>query len=179
LATVIPWEKGNIFGPKTAMVSKGDIVGRLIKSAKRPLLIVGAKILEGEISGKPMLNYVIELSNAANIPVVATAHTLKPLVENGLRSPVAMGMVEITDRLRDPNWSLDGKGAHDVVILVGITYQLQSQMLSTLKNFAAHLKTISLDRYYTPNADWSFPNLDEKSWTEDLGRLMKAIKLKQ
>jgi acetyl-CoA decarbonylase/synthase complex subunit epsilon len=179
LATVIPWEKGNIFGPKTAMVSKGDVVGRLIKSAKRPLLIVGAKILEDDVGGKPLLNYVIELSKAANIPVVATAHTLKPLVENGLRSPAAMGMVEITDRLRDPSWSLDGKGPHDIVVLAGITYQLQSQMLSTLKNFAAHLKTISLDRYYTPNADWSFPNLDEKSWAQDLDKLIKAIKLKQ
>ncbi len=176
MSTVIPWEKGNIFGPKTAMTSKGEVLGRLIKSAKKPLMIVGAKILEDQIGGKSLLNYIVELSKAASIPVVATAHTLKYLVENSLKTSVAMGIVEVTDRLRDPNWSLDGKGSYDLVVFAGITYQLQSQMLSTLKHFAVHIKTISLDRYYSPNADYSFPNLDEKSWTDDLGRLMKTVK---
>jgi len=176
LATVIPWEKGNIFGPKTAMVSKGEVIGRLIKSAKKPLLIVGAKILDEQIGGKPLLGYIVEFSKATDIPVVATAHTLKYLVESGLKDTLSMGVVEVTDRLRDPNWSLDGKGPHDLVVLVGITYQLQSQMLSTLKNFATHVNTISLDRYYTPNADWSFPNLDEKGWAEELNKIMRTFK---
>lgn len=143
MATVVPWEKGNIFGPKTATASKGDVVGRLIKSAKRPLMIVGAKILDEQVGGKPLLGYVVELSKSAEIPIVATAHTLKYLVENGLKSPMLMGIVEITDRLRDSKWSLDGKGPHDLVILAGITYQLQSQMLSTLKHFAAHQDDIT------------------------------------
>lgn len=177
MSTAIPWEKGNIFGPKTAMASKGEVLGGLIKSAKKPLMIVGAKILEDQIGAKKsLLSYVVELSKAASIPVIATAHTLKYLAENGLKSSAAMGIVEITDRLRDPSWSLDGKGSHDLVVFAGITYSLQSQMLSTLKHFAVHIKTISLDRYYSPNADYSFPNLDEKSWADDLNQLMKTVK---
>jgi len=176
LTTVVPWEKGNIFGPKTATASKGEVVGRLIKAAKKPLMIVGAETLVEQANSRPLLSYVIELSKAAKMPVVATAHTSKPLAENGLESPVGMGVVEITDRLRDQDWSLDNKGPHDLIVLIGITYQLQSQMLSTLKHFAAHVKTVSLDRYYSPNADWSFPNLDQKSWADNLDKLMKTVK---
>jgi acetyl-CoA decarbonylase/synthase complex subunit epsilon len=176
LATVTPWQKGNIFGPKTAMASKGEVVGRLMKAAKRPLIVVGAKILEEELDGKSLLSYVVELSKSGKIPVVATAHTLKPLIDNSLQPAAAMGMVEITDRLRDRDWSLDGKGPHDLAILVGITYQLQSQMLSTLKHFATHLKTVSLDRYYQPNADFSFPNFDEKTWIQNLDKVVGTLK---
>jgi acetyl-CoA decarbonylase/synthase complex subunit epsilon len=176
LAAVTPWEIGNIFGPKTAMASKGEVVGRLIKAAKRPLIVVGAKTLEEELGGKTLLSYVVELSKSGGIPVVATAHTLKPLLESSLQPAAAMGMVEITDRLRDQDWSLDGKGPHDLAIFVGITYQLQSQMLSTLKHFATHLKTVSLDRYYHPNADFSFPNLDEKIWIQNLDKVVGTLK---
>lgn len=175
MATVVSWESGNVFGPKTANPVKGEVIGRLIKAAKRPLLIVGAKILEEELNGKPMLNYVVELSKSGQIPMVATAHTPKPLSNSGLQ-PVTLGLVEVTDRLRDSSWSLDGKGPHDLVIFAGITYRLQSQMLSTLKHFAAHLKTVSLDRYYQPNADFSFPNLDQKVWVENLGKVMEGVK---
>jgi acetyl-CoA decarbonylase/synthase complex subunit epsilon len=176
LATVTPWEKGNIFGPKTAMASKGEIVGRLMKAAKKPLIVVGAEILAEEFEGRSLLSYVVELSRSGGIPVVATAHTLKPLSNNGLQPAAAMGMVEITDRLRDRNWSLDGKGPHDLAVLLGITYQLQSQMLSTLKHFATHLKTVSLDRYYQPNADFSFPNLDEKTWIQNLDKVVGTLR---
>jgi len=122
LAAVTPWEIGNIFGPKTAVAPKGEVVGRLMKAAKRPLIVAGAKILEERLDGKSLLSYVVELSKAGGIPVVATAHTLKPLLESSLRPAAAMGMVEITDRLRDRNWSLDGKDPHDLAIFMGITY---------------------------------------------------------
>jgi acetyl-CoA decarbonylase/synthase complex subunit epsilon len=176
LAAVTPWQIGNIFGPKTAVAPKGEVVGRLMKAAKRPLIVAGAKILEERLDGKSLLSYVVELSKAGGIPVVATAHTLKPLLESSLRPAAAMGMVEITDRLRDRNWSLDGKDPHDLAIFVGISYQLQSQMLSTLKHFATHLRTVSLDRYYQPNADFSFPNLDEKAWIQNLDSVVGAFK---
>ena len=176
MATVMPWEKGNIFGPKTAMASKGEIVGRLMKAAKKPLIVVGARILEEEFEGRSLLSYVVELSKSGGIPVVATAHTLKPLSNSGLQPAAAMGMVEITDRLRDRKWSLDGKDPHDLAVLLGITYQLQSQMLSTLKHFATHLKTVSLDRYYQPNADFSFPNFDEKTWIQNLDKVVGTLR---
>jgi acetyl-CoA decarbonylase/synthase complex subunit epsilon len=175
LAAVTPWQKGNIFGPKTAMSPKGEVVGRLVKAAKRPLIIVGAEILDEAPDGRSFLSYVARLSKSRRIPVVATAHTLKPLVESGLQPAAAMGMVEITDRLKDLNWSLDGKGPHDLAVFMGISYQLQSQMLSTLKHFATHIRTVSLDRYYHPNADFSFPNLDEKTWIQNLDEVVGIL----
>ena len=175
MATVVPWETGNVFGPRTAVPTKGEVIGRLLKVAKRPLLIVGAKILEEKLDGRSYLSYVIELSKSRLIPVIATAHTLKPLSDSGLQL-TPMGLVEITDRLRDSGWSLDGKGPPDLVIFAGITYRLESQMLSTLKHFATHLKTVSLDRYYQPNADFSFLNLDQKIWVENLDKVLQVLK---
>jgi acetyl-CoA decarbonylase/synthase complex subunit epsilon len=49
-------------------------------------------------------------------------------------------------------------------------------MLSTLKHFATHLKTVSLDRYYQPNADFSFPNLDEKTWIQNLDTVVGTLR---
>lgn len=177
MATVVPWETGNVFGPRIAVPAKGEVVGRLVKAAKRPLLVVGAKILEEQLNGRSFVSYVIELSRTGRIPVIATAHTVKPLSGSGLQ-PVLMGLVEITDRLRDSGWSLDGKGTHDLVLFAGITYRFESQMLSTLKHFAPHLKTVSIDRYYQPNADFSFLNLDQKVWIENLDKLMQVLKPK-
>jgi CO dehydrogenase/acetyl-CoA synthase epsilon subunit len=96
LAAVTPWEIGNIFGPKTAVAPKGEVVGRLMKAAKRPLIVAGAEILEERLGGKSLLSYVVELSKAGGIPLVATAHTLKPLLGSSLKPAAAMGMVEIT-----------------------------------------------------------------------------------
>lgn len=176
MSAILPWQYGNIFGPKVALAAKGEVVGKMMKAAKKPVIIVGAQALEENVGDRVLLDYVVELSKNAGIPLVATAHTLKPLLERGFNPAAIMGVVEVTDRLRDPNWSLDGKGSHDLAVLVGIRYELESQMLSTIKHFATHMKTISLDRYFHPNADWSFPNLKEKDWAENLNKLMEVFK---
>jgi acetyl-CoA decarbonylase/synthase complex subunit epsilon len=41
-------------------------------------------------------------------------------------------------------------------------------LLSGLKHFAPHTKTITLDNTYQPNADWSFANIPVKEWRETL-----------
>jgi len=69
---------------------------------------------------------------------------------------------ELTNCLRDPNWKgLDGAGNYDFVIFYGIIYYYASQMLSCLKNFATEplMRTVSIDRYYHPNARMSFTNI--------------------
>jgi acetyl-CoA decarbonylase/synthase complex subunit epsilon len=61
------------------------------------------------------------------------------------------------------------------VLFLGITYQLASQGLSTLKHFAFHLKTIALCKWYHPNADWSFPNMKDDEWEKKLEEFIKAL----
>jgi acetyl-CoA decarbonylase/synthase complex subunit epsilon len=48
-------------------------------------------------------------------------------------------------------------------------------ILSGLKNFAANLKTLTLDNYYQPNASWSFSNTDVKNWAENLTVIIEKI----
>jgi CO dehydrogenase/acetyl-CoA synthase epsilon subunit len=48
-------------------------------------------------------------------------------------------------------------------------------ILSGLKSFARKLTTISLDRYYQPHASWSFPNISEKAWGENLSAIVKGL----
>jgi len=173
--TVKPWQWGNVPGHELATPIKGEVVAKLIKAAKRPLLIVGGKALEEKWGDKLLIDFVAELAQAG-IPVVATAHAYKALKERGVEPAAIMTVADVTNRLQDPNWSINGKGSHDLVMYVGISYQLQSQMLSTLKNFATHLRTLSLDRYFHPNATFSMPNLRQEEWEQVLNNVIKVLK---
>ena len=64
-----------------------------------------------------------------------------------------------------------GEGQHDLAIFAGVKYYLEAQMLSTLKHFAPHIKTISLTRGHQPNANQSLPNLSEKKMGEFLAEV--------
>jgi acetyl-CoA decarbonylase/synthase complex subunit epsilon len=87
-----------------------------------------------------------------------------------------MGIVDIVNRLKDKEWmGIDGKGPYEVVLFLGIPYYLQSQMLATLKHFAPHAITISLDPFYQPNANWSFPNLSEEEWSKSLKEIIEGL----
>jgi acetyl-CoA decarbonylase/synthase complex subunit epsilon len=128
------------------------------KKAKRPILIVGAEILQNGVIDK-----VIEIGKKG-IPVAATAHTIKTFLEKGY-TPVSgdLGLHEVTNLLKDPDWKgFDGRGNYDMVIFLGITYYFASRMLSTLKNFAPHLRAYSIDRYYHVNAVMSLDNIFEE-----------------
>jgi len=48
-------------------------------------------------------------------------------------------------------------------------------MLSTLKHFAPHIKTISLTKGHQPNADQSLPNLSEKKMIEFLAGVVEGL----
>lgn len=173
--TVKPWQWGNVPGHEIATPVKGEVVAKLIKAAKRPLLIVGGKALEEKWGNKLLIDFVVELARAG-IPVVATAHAYSALKERGVEPAAIMTVADVTNRLQDPNWSIDGKGSHDLVMYVGISYQLQSQMLSTLKHFATHLRTLSLDRYFHPNATFSMPNLRQEEWEQVLNNVIKVLR---
>lgn len=175
--SVKPWQISNIPGPKTASVLKsGEAAAKIIKRAKRPILIVGARIVKETAAGEPLVKYVVELAKLG-IPVVATAHSRKILLENGVKPVATMPLINITNMLKDPEWrGFDGNGGYTHAIFFGITYYLQSQMLSALKHFAPKLVTISLDKEYHPNATWSFPNLSDEEWKEALDKLVSALK---
>lgn len=173
-----PYETGNIPGPQMALSpdKAPTVFAALVKRAKNPLLIVGKYVLEFELEGKKLIDYAIEISKKKDIPIIATAHTLKGFVEKNY-PVVSMGIVDIVNRLQDPKYTVDPKKQppHDLVLFLGITYQLASQGLSTLKHFAPHLKTVTLCKWYHPNANWSFPNMDDKEWKKMLEEFIQLL----
>jgi acetyl-CoA decarbonylase/synthase complex subunit epsilon len=174
-----PWQRAEVAGTKKALIiNKPEIVAAMIKRAKRPILVVGHQVVETELSeGEKAIDRIIELAKTAEIPVVATAHIIKEFLNRGFNPSSHMSIMEIGSRLQAPDWTgLDGKGAYDLAIFVGIPYYMEWVILTGLKNFAQNLKTISLDRFYQPHANWSFPNLPLQKWDEQLKLITNLLK---
>jgi len=171
------WQRAEIAGPKKALlILKPEAVATMIKKAKRPLLVVGHHAAEEYSAEVKMLDYAIRLSQTTRVPMVATAHLTRELVKRGIQLASSMSAMEIGSRLTDPAWKgLDGKGAYDLVLFMGLPYYMEFVILSGLKHFSQELKTISLDRYYHPHASWSFPNLSIKAWSESYEAMLKKL----
>jgi len=165
-----PWQTAEVPGPKRAnVITKPEIITAMIRKAERPLLIVGHKVVEADSSIEEPIDYVIPLAKSLKIPVVATAHLIGKFLERGFQPDASMPVVDIGNRLVDPNWKgLRGEGQHDLVLIIGVPYYMEWLVLSALKHFAPNLKSISMDRFYQPNATWSFPNISIEDWQRSL-----------
>ncbi|MFZ2070622.1 MAG: CO dehydrogenase/acetyl-CoA synthase complex subunit epsilon [Halobacteriota archaeon] len=175
----ICFDVANVPGPETSKVAPPEVIGSYISSAVRPLLVVGSEILRDEF----FLDMAIEIGKKG-IPIAATGHSIRGFVEKGYTENVNYyNLHELTNCLRDPNWKgLDGEGNYDLVIFYGIIYYYASQMLSCLKNFAIDplIRTVSIDRYYHPQARMSFTNImprREEEYREMLRKLVDSIRV--
>ena len=179
---VMPFHRVNVpTGTKIAsIVEDGEQYAALIKKAKRPLLIVGPRCLVNILDGKPLIDWAITIARAAGMPICATAHTKKALLEKGYNPESSYDFVEILNALKNPDWKgVKGEGNHDLVLLLGIRTDLASAGLSTLKHYAPHLKTMTLCRYYFPNSDYSMPNFrKEDKWLEFLNAMIQNLNQK-
>jgi len=175
--TAEPWQTAEIPGPKKALViTKPEVVAAMIKRAQRPVLVVGHRAAEIDFSGGKLIDFIIGFAKKTGIPVVATAHMIGEFIRRGFKPAAFMPAVDIGNRLVDPNWTgVDGKGQHDLALFVGLYYYMEWTILSGLKHFAKHLKTISLDNVYHPHASWSFPNLSYEEWVKNLKIIMEKV----
>lgn len=172
----IPFEMAQIPGPEMAKAYPVKVIGAIIKKAKRPLLVVGAELFDDPI----MFDKAIEIAKAKNMPIAATAHTIKGFLERGYTTNVyQIGLHPLTNYLRFKDWKgLDGQGQYDVVIFMGIFYKFANAMFSALKHFNRDIKRISIDRYYHVNADMTFGNLafDSAGYHEAIDELIAILK---
>ena len=177
MATAEPWQTAEIPGPKKALViTKPEVVAAMIKRAKHPILIVGHNAAETSLGRKKLIDYMIQLANKGRIPVVATAHIAKEFLKRDFKPAGSMPAVDIGNRLVDPDWmGIDGKGTHDLALFVGLPYYMEWTILSGLKHFAPHLKTVTLDNFYHPHATWSFPNISENELKENFKVMIKQF----
>jgi acetyl-CoA decarbonylase/synthase complex subunit epsilon len=176
MAMAIPWQTGNIVGPKNALLLNPEHGARLLKTAKRPLIVVGAHATKPAVGLSDLAEYVLRLARAMKAQIAASPSIQPQFSGAGSTNVVGLGLEDLTNRLKDKQWKgFDGKGGYDCVLLIGGVYYFQSQMLATLKNFAPYIRTVSLDRFYQPNASFSFPSMDVEKWREGLNMMIEEL----
>jgi len=183
MKATIPYHHVNILtGFKTArLIENPAEIARLIKKAQRPLFVIGRRILEWELDGKLVAEYAVEIAKEGNLPVCATAHTKKKLMELGITPDSTYDIIEIINHLKNKDWGgVKKEGNHDLVVFIAVRADLANQGLSTLKHFAPHLKTMTLSPFYYPNASYSMPNLkdNKKKWKGYYEDIIVALKQK-
>ncbi|MFC2018200.1 CO dehydrogenase/acetyl-CoA synthase complex subunit epsilon [Chloroflexota bacterium] len=176
----LPLHKVNVLtGVKSAKeIEDAEQYASIIKKAKNPLMVMGPILCEGSLGDKPLIDYALEIAQAANAAICATAHVKGKLVEKGVTPDSEYDTMEILNALKKPEWKgVKGEGNHDLVLFFGIRTDMANQGLSVLKHYAPHLKTMTLCKYVFPNADYSLPNIrkDEK-WKELLESLITNLK---
>ena len=172
-----PWQTGEICGPDAAKsLTKADVLKRDLKKCKKPLLIVGSEAPTEKYGKGTMVDYIIELSKAGNIPVIATGGASKAFIEKGFDSVKSLGAMEIAYFLQDPEWKgPHGTGPYDMVLTYGQPYYMQWTLLSAVMNFAPQITAITLGRHFQPHAKWSMPNLREKNWYALLKDILELV----
>ncbi|MEM1515452.1 MAG: CO dehydrogenase/acetyl-CoA synthase complex subunit epsilon [Candidatus Bathyarchaeia archaeon] len=173
-----PWQTAEIPGPKKAMViTNPQIVVALIKRSKNPVLIVGSMAPQIRLNEGDLVDYSIQIAEAAKAPIVSSPNIVKEFLERNFRRVFAMPIVDIANRLADDEWTgLEGKGQHDLAMFLGFKYYVCWLILSGLKHFSKNLRTISLEMHYQPHALWSFPNLSKDEWEKSLNAIIKSLK---
>lgn len=148
----------------------------LIRKAKRPLLVIGPRAIEHYIGDKLHLAYCLELAEKVGIPICATAHVKKKMLELGKKPDSVYDVIEIIHFLKFQDWrGVKKEGNHDLVIFSGVRCDLAEQGLSTLKHFAPHLNTMALCRFSHPNADYALPILNPEKWKNYWDDLLKKL----
>lgn len=159
-------------GIKSATPLKIGVAAKLISKAKRPLLIVGAGILDDELLKRGLA------LGRLGMPVAATGDSLKGFVEADVDARY-INLHSLAQFMADPNWSgLDGCGNYDLAIFLGHKKYYVSQVLSGFKNFIP-TRTMAIDRHYIQNANMSFGNLRVKDHLQALDELIESIEVKE
>jgi acetyl-CoA decarbonylase/synthase complex subunit beta len=158
-------------------LTEAQAVVDTITKAERPLLILGGSNINYLLNEKPLVEYLIKLSRAGKIPMVATADTKLALTRYGVKPESTYDAVEIVHRLKDPEWKgVLKEGNHDLVMFCGFRSDLGTNALSVLKHFAPHLKTLTLCKYYYPNADFSLTNIrKDEQWAQLLEEVITKV----
>ncbi len=172
-----PWQTGEICGPDAAKaLTKAAQLKRDWRKTKKPLMIVGSQAPSIKHGRGDMVDYSIELSKAAKIPIVATGGAVKAFIERGFEDAKSMGAMELVGYLQDPTWKgPHGKGPHDMILTHSMQYYMEWTLLSGVMNFARHIVPVSLSRFYQPHATWSMPNLKEKNYRDLLKEILEFL----
>lgn len=166
-----------IAGPKNANIfPNGDVAANMISKAKRPLLVVGSESVEMETHDGDFIDSAIRAMKNPKLSVVATAHMIGEFRKRGAKNAHSMSLFVLGKYLSDHDWKgFDGEGPYDIVVFVGFPYYMEWLLESGLKNFAQKVRTVSLDRTYQPNAQWSLGWMPEPDWQESIETIISRL----
>jgi len=166
-----------IAGPKKANIfPNANVASSMISKAKRPLLVVGSESIKKETNDGNLIDSAIRAMNNPKLSVVATAHMVGEFRKRGVKTVNSMPLFVLGKYLSDPDWKgLDDKGPYDLVIFTGFAYYMEWLLESGLKYFAMKLRTVSLDRTYQPNAQWSLGWMPEPEWRESIEIIISRL----
>ncbi len=177
MSKAIPWDEAEVRGPKLAYTITPENCGRMLRRVKRLLIVVGGNILDDEYRKVDMVHTVETIAKKTNATLAVSAGVFKAFQHYG-GVKYAINVESLVDRLRDERWmGFDGKGKYDFILFVGGFYPFQSMMLATLKHFAPNIRTLTIERYYHPNSEFSFENLSFEKWRDGLEALLKALEV--
>jgi len=136
---------------RSAILVGPEKIAELIRGARRPVLVVGGKLLEDE----RLVEYAAEFWRRG-ITLIATGASSKPLIERGVRPKFYSRTLHyVVAYMLDESWNgFDGRGRYDLALFMGFKPSYLSRMLSALKHFS-DIVTVSIDEHYQPNATYS------------------------
>ncbi len=138
---------------RSAMLAKPNVLVKMIKRAKNPVLITGGRLLED----RRLVDYAVRMHDSG-IAVIATGASSKLFIERGIRPDACVFSLHyITQFLLDESWQGFRGKPYDLALFLGFEPYYLSRMLSALKHFSK-LTTVSIDAFYQPHAKFSFPN---------------------
>lgn len=166
-----------IAGPKHANIfPNANVAANMISRAKRPLLVIGSESIEMETLDGDLIDSAIRVIKNPKLSVVATAHMIGEFRKRGSKNAYSMSLFVLGKHLSDPNWmGFDGQGSYDLVVFAGFPYYMEWLLESGLKNFAMNLRTVSLDRTYQPNAQWSLGWMPVPDWQESIETIISKL----
>ncbi|MEW5953147.1 MAG: carbon monoxide dehydrogenase beta subunit family protein [Bacillota bacterium] len=154
----VPYYKVNVLtGTKSAEIIEDPVeAAEIISQSKNPLYIIGPHACTTSYNDGLLLEYVVKIAEAVNIPTCGTAHVKKKLLEFGKKADTYYDIIEIIHFLKFPDWQgVRGYGPHDLVLFTGIRCDLAEAGLSTLRHYAPHLKTFAICRAGHPHSDYN------------------------
>ena len=170
-------QTAEIPGPRKANIfPNSEVAANMILRAKRPLFVVGSESINQETLDGTIIDSVIRAKKNGKLSVVATGHLVVEFRKRDIEDVHSMPLIVLGKYLSDPEWNgFDGEGLYDVVVFLGFPYYMEWLVESGLKNFASKLRTISLDRTYQPNAQWSLGWMPVPDWKEAVEKIVTRL----
>ncbi len=109
MSKAVPWDEAEVRGPKLAYTITPENCGRMLRRAKRLLIVVGGNILDEEYTKAGTLHILGRIVKKTNATLAISAGVFKAF-HRFEGAKYAVNVESLVDRLKDGNWmGFDGR----------------------------------------------------------------------